>query len=249
MSEAELASNRNPDQFVHTIHAAGARSNIPSWAVEGLLDLYIPTSPATKAASSHYASVLRSFRFVDKTHDQGWLRSPALYSVVHSSPEDVVGTLPRGQQKYRGFLKLVRQADNGSVTPTTDIDLFWHTHQLSPGPYRQFCIRHVGRFMNHDDKVAEESLTRTFDNTQELYTQQFGGEYDGCLCWPCEMERNDRDTAGKGGLSVTEERHDWNRRVCVVFWQEVESRRQASRRGLDRTSLDKVLARGPQLAA
>ncbi|KAL4922702.1 hypothetical protein BDW62DRAFT_171583 [Aspergillus aurantiobrunneus] len=110
MSETELAPQSKPEQFFGAIHAAGARSNSLDWAVKRMLELYIPTSPITKAASAHYASVLRAFRFAGKMHDQCWLRSPALcYVASSSSAEDVVGTLFRGQQKYRGFLELVRQ--------------------------------------------------------------------------------------------------------------------------------------------
>ncbi|KAE8167921.1 hypothetical protein BDV40DRAFT_284416 [Aspergillus tamarii] len=203
-----------------------------------LLSLYTPTSPVTKATSAHYSSVLRAMRFVNKMHQYCWLRSPALCYRVNNN----------AQQKYRNFLQLARQPENMPITPTSDIDLFWHTHQLSPGPYRQFCIQHLGRFMDHDDKVAHEVLDKNFAATQDRYTREFSGEYDSCVCWACELERNDHELASND-LTVPrslEDLHEWARRVAVVFWEEVEDRRRRGQLGLARESLKAVLTRTRQ---
>ncbi|KAI3004311.1 hypothetical protein CBS147346_4997 [Aspergillus niger] len=243
-----LESNTKRETLLHAIHTASYESNTPQWAVKTLLSLYIPTSPVTKASSAHYSSVLRGMRFVDKMHKQCWLRSPALCVRSTTSPSELVGTLPRAQQKYRNFLELAHPSNNISVTPTSDVDLFWHTHQLSPGPYRRFCIRHVGKFMDHNDKVVHENLTGSFEATQNAYFDRFKGEYDACLCWPCEIERNDQeDTVPSDGVSSNRQSYqDWVRRVIVVFWQEVEARREKGLPGLERESLEKVLAKGPR---
>ncbi len=49
--------------------------------------------------------------------------------------------------------------------PTLDIDLVWHTHQLMARRYSRDCLEHVGRFIDHDDKVAEDRLSKAFDIT------------------------------------------------------------------------------------
>jgi hypothetical protein len=42
--------------------------------------------------------------------------------------------------------------------PTLDIDLCWHTHQLSPRPYREWCVENLGRGINHDDTIGKSNL-------------------------------------------------------------------------------------------
>ncbi|KAI2895594.1 hypothetical protein CBS76997_5796 [Aspergillus niger] len=243
-----LESNTKRETFLHAIHTASYESNTPQWAVKTLLSFYIPTSPVTKASSAHYSSVLRGMRFVDEMHKQCWLRSPALCVRSTTGPSELVGTLPRAQQKYRNFLDLAPPSNDISVTPTSDVNLFWHTHQLSPGPYRRFCIRHVGKFMDHNDKVVHENLNGSFEATQKAYWERFKGEYDACLCWPCELERNDQETTVSSDeiLSNRQDYRDWVRRVIVVFWQEVEARREKGLPGLERKSLEEVLAKGPR---
>ena len=51
------------------------------------------------------------------------------------------------------------------LVPTLDVDLAWHTHQLYPHSYRDYCITFVGRAINHDDtfeaKVINDGLRYT----------------------------------------------------------------------------------------
>ncbi|KAF8582970.1 hypothetical protein K439DRAFT_1285906, partial [Ramaria rubella] len=44
------------------------------------------------------------------------------------------------------------------LVPTLDIDLGWHTHQLSGARYMSDTVRHVGRYVDHDDKIEEGVL-------------------------------------------------------------------------------------------
>ncbi len=53
----------------------------------------------------------------------------------------------------------------GFFVPTLDIDLVWHTHQLMARQYSRDCLEYVRRFADHDDKVAENRLSRAFDIT------------------------------------------------------------------------------------
>ena len=246
-----LESCTKRECLLQAIHTASYESNTPKWAVETLLSLYTPTSPVTQASSAHYSSVLRATCFIDEMHKTCWLRSPALCCQSTTTPSKLIGTLPRAQQKYRNFLDLARSSNNLYVTPTSDVDLFWHTHQLSPEPYRRFCIRHVGKFMDHNDKVNYRNLYSSFKATQKAYSRHSKGVYDGCLCWSCEPERNGQEVAVSNdevsaSSSKTQDYHDWVRRVVVMFWQEVEARREKGLPGLKRESLEEVLAKGPR---
>ncbi|PYH63319.1 uncharacterized protein BO88DRAFT_447777 [Aspergillus vadensis CBS 113365] len=246
-----LESCTTRERFLQAIHTASYESNTPKWAVETLLSLYTPTSPVTQASSAHYSSVLRGMRFIDEMHKICWLRSPALCVHSTSTPSKLIGTLPRAQQKYRNSLKLARPSNHLSVTPTSDVDLFWHTHQLSPEPYRRFRIRHVGRFMDHKNNAIHENLSSWFEATQKAYSDRFKGDYDVCLCWSCEIERNDQefsmsDEVSASASSKTQDYQGWVRRVVVMFWQEVEARREKGLPGLKKESLEEVLAKGPR---
>lgn len=64
----------------------------------------------------------------------------------------------------------------------SDIDLCWHTHQLLGAGYVRDTMRFVGRFVNHDDKVADVTLKRAYDETSTLWALRFGTAYSGCGC-------------------------------------------------------------------
>jgi hypothetical protein len=57
------------------------------------------------------------------------------------------------QQRYAKFMNLIRINATEALAPALDIDLFWHTHQLSSLNYMPWRKRHVGRYINHDDTV------------------------------------------------------------------------------------------------
>lgn len=54
---------------------------------------------------------------------------------------------------------------NSAIVPAVDVDLFWHTHQLTETKYLLWCAHHVGFLINHDDTVGESELTTSLDNT------------------------------------------------------------------------------------
>lgn len=69
-----------------------------------------------------------------------------------------------------------------SSADSADIDLCWHTHQLPGYGYVRDTIQYVGRFINHDDKVADVTLKRAYDETSTLWALRFGTAYSGCGC-------------------------------------------------------------------
>ncbi|CAJ0550624.1 Ff.00g105540.m01.CDS01 [Fusarium sp. VM40] len=141
-----------------------------SWAVKQLVD-----------------NVERQRVFVQKMNAHLWIRSPALQ-----------GTLKRAVERYDRYLQLFRLYPGKMLVPTLDIDLVWHTSQLSPAAYKASVEARCGRFINHDDKIAKHKLVVGNDETQNLYRIRFGLEYSVCLCWECQavmsaVEDSDRD--------------------------------------------------------
>lgn len=86
-------------------------------------------------------------------------------------------------------------ADNPKqmAVPTLDVDLAWHTHQLSPMQYYNCSVGLASsplRFMDHNDKVDEVDLTIGFEWTCKAYREVTDGEiYSECVCWFCEAVR------------------------------------------------------------
>jgi len=120
-------------------------------------------------------AVTRQLSFVDKMEWALWIRSPAFE-----------GTLQRAVDRYSKFLRLFKWYPNTMFVPTLDIDLVWHTHQLSASHYRAATIKHAGRFIDHDDKLAQPTLDTGLDKTKQLFRIRFGKEYLVCTCWDCE---------------------------------------------------------------
>lgn len=118
-----------------------------------------------------------------------WLRSPA-----------AEGTVRRAIERYGEFLQMFKLHPETTLVPTLDIDLAWHTHQLSPLRYVAACGKRAGRFIDHDDKMAQGKLDSGYDGTKELYQLFFGKTYAACLCWDCE--------AIASALEKADEEHD-----------------------------------------
>ncbi|KAL5356139.1 hypothetical protein BJX96DRAFT_142363 [Aspergillus floccosus] len=141
-------------------------------------------------------NVQRQCVFVDKMHAHRWICSPA-----------VEGTLRRAVERYGKFIALFRHF-HGFLVPTLDVDLVWHTHQCSADHYRQFVVKHAGRFINHEDKISRGTLDNGFSSTEQCYRFTFGDQYQVCLCWYCEAilsavgELDDADGAGITAANV-----------------------------------------------
>jgi len=121
-------------------------------------------------------AVLRQGSFVDKMDSLGWTK-PDFFS----SKEDQV-VLHHCVARYHAFLDLMSSSPTAFFVPTLDIDLGWHTHQLSAGNYANDCKKYIKRFVNHDDKVEEAHLSTAFDVTCRAWQQRFGVRYMHCGC-------------------------------------------------------------------
>lgn len=125
------------------------------------------------------SAVIRQGSFVQKMHDIDWLRSPQMND-----------TLAHLCQKYVRFFRIMADYPLQMAVPTLDIDLAWHTHQLSPSRYFDYSIgTTAGILIDHDDKVAETVLSTAFSDTSKLYQKLYDEPYSLCLCWYCESVR------------------------------------------------------------
>jgi hypothetical protein len=122
-------------------------------------------------------AVIRQGSFINKMHGLDWLHSPAS-----------AATMARLLVKYDRFFRIMATNPGEVAVPTLDVDLAWHTHQLSPRAYYSFSISNTAgdRFINHDDKIDEDKLSDGFEWTSKQYEKNFGEVYSECTCWYCE---------------------------------------------------------------
>lgn len=129
-------------------------------------------------------AVIRQGTFVDKMDKIDWLHSPTVFN-----------TMDRLIKKYEVFFGIMIENPDRMAVPTLDVDLAWHTHQLSPSRYYEYSTSKVKfggnrMFIDHDDKVDEGKLSDGFAWTSKMYRRVTdGGLYSECTCWYCEATR------------------------------------------------------------
>ncbi|CAG9955311.1 unnamed protein product [Clonostachys rosea f. rosea IK726] len=128
------------------------------------------------------AAVMRQGTFIEKAVRLNWLFSPVLRQ-----------SMDRFCQKYQRFLLIMHEDSMHLCVPTLDVDLVWHTHQLAPRAYYKSTTTHSGKlalrkpkFVDHNDKVEESTLARSFERTSATYLAKFGEVYSECACGFCE---------------------------------------------------------------
>ncbi|KAF2969983.1 hypothetical protein GQX73_g3622 [Xylaria multiplex] len=107
-------------------------------------------------------AVLRQGIFTEKMYKMDWLHSPAARE-----------TMVRLIAKYDRFITIMGKFPNQIAVPTLDVDLAWHTHQLSPASYYESVCSKTGRFIDHDDKIAEDKLSTSFEWTSKVYQELY----------------------------------------------------------------------------
>ncbi|TGZ83493.1 hypothetical protein EX30DRAFT_393099 [Ascodesmis nigricans] len=232
-----------------------------------------PSTPPSTPSLCLPSAILRQYTFITKMHHLLFLRSPTLPSTLH-----------RATTRYTRFIDLFRLHPGETMVPTLDIDLIWHTHQLSPMRYRVFCEcpNRAARWVKHEDTFGADVLGERVEVTERRYGELCGERYRGCLCWRCELERcgsgwekvsgggdtgesevRDAEDEGSTGeqqkerkkekengkelkwWNVSEKKTDWEKRVVVEFWRQVERRRwEGDEVGLHKGSLGAVLGDG-----
>lgn len=90
--------------------------------------------------------------------------------------------------KYGRFVEIMANYPDETAAPTLDVDLAWHTHQLSPKTYFDHMVLQTKGFVDHNDKVDEMKLGSAFQWTTKIYQERYGEVYSQCRCWYCESE-------------------------------------------------------------
>jgi len=120
-------------------------------------------------------AVMRQGIFVEKMCKLDWLHSPSARE-----------TIARLLTKYGRFMDIMKGNPSQVAVPTLDVDLAWHTHQLSPSAYYRYTVNKMQRFVDHDDKIDDNTLSRQFEWTSKVYQDWYGEVYSECTCWYCE---------------------------------------------------------------
>ncbi|PVG00354.1 hypothetical protein CPB86DRAFT_871885 [Serendipita vermifera] len=121
-------------------------------------------------------AVLRQSTFVAKMYEMGWSKPGQI-------PQDQeMANLVRAVARYHAFLDLLSQSSYNFWVPTLDIDLAWHTHQLTGPTYREDTLKLLGRTPNHDDAVEQTTLQSGYDETAKASKARFGVPYSVCGC-------------------------------------------------------------------
>ncbi|KAI9884589.1 MAG: hypothetical protein M1823_003609 [Watsoniomyces obsoletus] len=125
-------------------------------------------------------AVIRQGVFVDKMNQIDWVHSPMLAT-----------TMNRLLIKYERFMQIMATHKNQHrmAVPTLDVDLAWHTHQHSPRQYYQYTVTKTGKFVDHNDKIAENKLSDGFEWTSKIYQKMYKEVYSQCTCPYCESVR------------------------------------------------------------
>ena len=143
-------------------------------------------------------AVMRQGIFVEKMYQIDWLHSPI--------PRV---TMDRLCKKYTRFVTIMASGMGKQLAvPTLDVDLAWHTHQLTPAAYYASMVAKTKRFVDHDDKIEEDKLDDAFQWTSKAYQDMFHEVYSECTCWYCESVRSSHiSSLGHAfGLSKQEKR-------------------------------------------
>ena len=123
-------------------------------------------------------AVIRQGTFVEKMHSIDWLHSPSCSA-----------TMKRLIQKYTRYIEIIAFNPSSVAVPTLDVDLAWHTHQLSPPAYYDYTTQKTKTFIDHDDKIDETKLSTSFEWTSKTYQKMYNEVYSECTCWYCEAIR------------------------------------------------------------
>jgi Glycine-rich domain-containing protein-like len=82
--------------------------------------------------------------------------------------------------RYNKFLLLLNKKHlfkKTHLVPTLDIDLAWHTHQLFPLPYDEWCLENLGKGVNHDDTLPSGDLEAGLRETSLAWLEEYKEAY------------------------------------------------------------------------
>lgn len=163
-----------------------------------------PLSSSSPAPLSFFFFFFFSFLSRPRTNTPkiDWLHSPSASS-----------TMSRLIAKYLRFFAIMEAHPRKMAVPTLDVDLAWHTAQLSPKKYYDFSKGTCRKFIDHDDKIDETKLSDSFEWTSKTYQETFGEVYSECTCWYCETIRAGHISTVGGFLGVSKNEKGKNNRL------------------------------------
>jgi hypothetical protein len=175
VTNATIANIR--DELIRANHkSAGSFDREDKIALRRMMSRYWDNS--SPFALDLVGAVIRQGTFISKMHSIGWVRSPTAPS-----------TMTRLLTKYLRFIDLMAAHPFQTLVPTLDIDLAWHTHQLSPPAYYAYTVLKTKRFISHDDKIEQTKLSNAFEKTSKIYQKEYNELYSECICWYCSAIR------------------------------------------------------------
>lgn len=76
--------------------------------------------------------------------------------------------------EYERFLELRNQYSE--LSPSNDIDKFWHTHILNTKSYYFYCINKFNKIIHHDpvESLNQNKRKQRLENTIKKYIEKFG---------------------------------------------------------------------------
>ncbi|PWN32689.1 uncharacterized protein FA14DRAFT_191770 [Meira miltonrushii] len=144
--------------------------------ISNLLKFYLEGDPLVPNSSIDVVdAVKRQFNFINELDIIGWLDLNQ-----YDEMDKLKSRLALSIVRYHRWLNLLERCKD-LLCPTLDIDLAWHTHQLS-STYYVDCFRTVGMFVDHDDKLPATTLATAFDHTQKTWYDYYGQPYSTCGC-------------------------------------------------------------------
>lgn len=93
------------------------------------------------------------------------------------------------EAEYRRFLFLTHAYPQEMVSPTVDVDVFWHYHILDTMKYARDCQTLFGEFLHHYPYVGmgegadDGECTQAGERMREMYETQFGAVVRGDAAW------------------------------------------------------------------
>ncbi|CAI5755600.1 unnamed protein product [Candida verbasci] len=158
--------NKNRDEVYYKLYS---QFNLVSLTVQNSLEI----------GEDLVGCILRQERFVEKMNNFNWLHSPFIIEGMNES-----------LNRYKNYFELLTDFNHRMLVPTLDIDLIWHTHQLTMFRYFKDCKSSPCQtVIDHNDKVEENVLGDQFEVTAKLYKLKFQQDYSLCFCWYCVSGR------------------------------------------------------------
>jgi hypothetical protein len=100
------------------------------------------------------------------------------------------GNHPSLHHQILPYMATIASTTNIAVpTLDVDVDLAWHTHQLTPKNTTTYTLTEMQRFINHDDKIPGSHLSTAVIRTAQLYGKTYCTPYAEWACWYCEATR------------------------------------------------------------